>query len=181
MADPTQINPFLLLAVPQRYPIDRSQIEWAYRQRLSAAHPDAAGSKPVNADQHDPAALNKARSVLLSDEQRAIALLAILGGPDASACRDLPDGFLMDMMMQRQEIESAIETGGEQERAEWERWGVEQRRAHRDRVADLFEGLSERAQPEELREIRVELNAWRYIERLIEQLDPEYDPANADL
>ena len=34
--------------------------------------------------------------------------------------------------------------------------------------------------PEALREVRTRLNAWRYIERLIEQLDPDYDPARAD-
>ena len=28
--------------------------------------------------------------------------------------------------------------------------------------------------------IRESLNAWRYIERLIEQLDPDYSPAEAD-
>jgi len=34
--------------------------------------------------------------------------------------------------------------------------------------------------PALLGEIRTQLNAWRYIERLIEQLDPQYDPNRAD-
>jgi DnaJ-domain-containing protein 1 len=169
-------SPFETLGVPMRYAIERDQIERAYRARLSASHPDAGGDQVGI----DPATLNKARTTLLDDEQRAFVLLALLGGPDASQCKDLPDGFLMDMMMQRQEIEEAIESGGDAEREQWESWGIEQRRSYRDRVGAMFDALRDPAQDEDLRAIRVELNAWRYIERLIEQLDPEYDPSRAD-
>jgi len=169
-------NPYETLGIPMRYTIERDQVERAYRARLTAAHPDAGGA----AGEADPATLNKARQALLDDEQRAVILLTLLDGPGASDCKDLPDGFLMDMMMQRQEIEEAIESGGEQEREDWERWGIEQRRSYRDRVEAMFAALGDDPKAEDLRAIRVELNAWRYIERLIEQLDPEYDPSRAD-
>ena len=169
-------NPFETLGLPISYRIDRNQVERAYRARLASAHPDAGGGD-VGVD---PATLNDARKVLLNDEQRAVRLLDLMGGPSASACKDLPDGFLMDMMMQRQEIEGAIESGGDAEREEWEQWGVEQRAQYRDRVAGMFDSLGTDADEASRRAIRVELNAWRYIERLIEQLDPEYDPSHAD-
>ena len=167
-------NPFELLGVAMVYRIDRDAIERAYRTRLATAHPDVGG------DSLDPAQLNDARATLLDDEQRAATLLALLNGPSASECKDLPDGFLMDMMMQRQEIEEAIESGGDEEREQWEKWGVEQRRDYRDRVASMFEDAGDAPDSDSLQAIRVQLNAWRYIERLIEQLDPEYDPARAD-
>ena len=47
-------------------------------------------------------------------------------------------------------------------------------------VNRLFDALGERPDAPALAAIRRELNAWRYIERLIEQLDPDYDPARAD-
>lgn len=166
-----------MLGLEPRYEIDRAQIERAYRQRLAGAHPDAGGGE---GEFHDPASLNRARSLLLSDEHRANALLGVLGGPDAADCKDLPDGFLMQMMMQRQEIEEAIESGGEPDREHWEQWGIEQRRAYAARVGRLFAALTGSSDAAGLREIRVQLNAWRYIERLIEQLDPEYDAAKAD-
>ena len=169
-------NPFAMLGLARAYSVDREAVERAYRTRLASAHPDA-GSDSIGTD---PAALNRARATLLDDEQRAIALLGLLGGPDASSCRDLPDGFLMQMMVQRQEIEEAIESGGDAEREQWEQWGIEQRRAYHERIAEMFDSLSEDPRGDELRAIRVQLNAWRYIERLIEQLDPEYDPAQAD-
>lgn len=176
MNDQEMRNPFQTLGLPLAYDIDRDRVERAYRAKLSQAHPDAGGGdQPI-----DPATLNEARSAILDDERRAVRLLAVLGGPDASACRDLPDGFLMDMMMTRQEIEGAIESGGDAERAQWEAWGIAQRRAYRDRVSEMFMSLGSDPDAEELRDIRVQLNAWRYIERLIEQLDPDYDPAQAD-
>lgn len=176
MTDEQMQSPFETLGLPVSYDIDRDQVERAYRTKLTQAHPDAGGTdQPI-----DPTVLNAARSSLLDDEQRAVRLLTLLGGPEASACRDLPDGFLMDMMMTRQEIEEAIESGGEAERAHWEAWGVEQRRTYRERVSGLFAATGDDPEAESLRAIRVELNAWRYIERLIEQLDPEYDPAQAD-
>ncbi len=176
MNDQEMRNPFQALGLPVAYDIDRDRVERAYRTKLSQAHPDAGGGDQPT----DPATLNEARAAILDDEQRAIRLLAVLGGPDASACRDLPDGFLMDMMMTRQEIEAAIDSGGDEERAQWEEWGIAQRRAYRDQVSEMFKSLGSDPDMDELRTIRVLLNAWRYIERLIEQLDPEYDPAQAD-
>ncbi len=176
MSEVAHDDPFALLGLEIAYRIDRDAIERAYRARLRTAHPDAGGDEAMI----DPAKLNEARSVMLDDERRAVAMLSLLGGPDASGCKDLPDGFLMDMMMQRQQIEEAIESGGDAEREQWERWGIEQRRAYSERVAGMFEALGDPPGREALRAIRVELNAWRYIERLIEQLDPEYDPASAD-
>ncbi|MFG0299434.1 MAG: iron-sulfur cluster co-chaperone HscB C-terminal domain-containing protein [Phycisphaerales bacterium JB047] len=169
-------NPFETLGLMPGYAIDRDQVERAYRARIAEAHPDA-GSEAIGLD---PAAFNQARAILLDDEQRANALLAMLGGPDASACKELPDGFLMDMMMQRQEIEEAIESGGDAQRDHWEQWGLDQRATYRQELTEQFGALGEHPNEDQLRAIRVQLNAWRYIERLIEQLDPEYDPAQAD-
>ena len=169
-------NPFETLGLTPSYAVDRDQVERAYRARIAGAHPDAN----PEAMELDPASFNQARATLLDDEQRANALLAMLGGPDASACKDLPDGFLMQMMMQRQEIEEAIESGGDAEREHWEQWGIEQRAEYRQQITDMFGALGEAPSQDQLRAIRIQLNAWRYIERLIEQLDPEYDPAQAD-
>jgi hypothetical protein len=79
--------------------------------------------------------------------------------------------------------------GGESERAKWESWAEERRREAIAEVGGMFAAIgpgstdlrrAEGRWHEGLRAIRVRLNAWRYIERLIEQLDPGYDPARAD-
>lgn len=185
MAQHALTNPFAILNLPERFDLDPGQIERAYLSALRSAHPDAGGGSVGQSvhnqgadQQRDAATLNAARQILLDHEQRANALLAIVGGPSASENKDLPDGFLMDIMTRRQEIEEAIAQGGDGARSTWETWANQERSASIAQVNELF---SQSAQDKEvLPQIRVVLNAWRYIERLIEQLDPAYDPAKAD-
>ncbi len=177
MSNAPQSNPFVVFGLPARFDLDASAIERSYLSKLASAHPDVGEVGHAGAD---AAELNRARAVLLDGEQRAIALLEVLGGPSASQCKDLPDGFLMEMMARRQEIEEQIAEAGEQSRNNWETWACDERTRYTRSVAELFEAFQQMPNPEKLIEIRMLLNAWRYIERLIEQLDPEYDPAQAD-
>lgn len=118
-------------------------------------HPDWAGGDGLSA-----AELNDAKEVLLNPESRANALLELLGGPGKSEDRSLPDGFLLEMM----EVREAVESGEGKDSGEWRAWAMERRREHERCVADAFES-------HDLRGARRHLNAWRYIERMIEQLD----------
>lgn len=178
MTDSHDPNPFAVLGLPVRFDLDQGSIERAYLQKLASSHPDAGGG--LTNPQVDAASLNHARAALLDHEQRAIALLEALGGPSSSACKDLPDGFLMEMMSKREEIEEEIQSQEDQARARWESWARDERASYRAQASTLFGGLSVPPPQQSLKEIRTLLNAWRYIERLIEQLDPEYDPQRAD-
>ena len=165
----------MILGIPPRYDLDRAAVERAYLARAAALHPDVAGD-----DDDAPlqsAILNKAKRVLLDDERRADALLALLGGPPKEQNKSLPPGFLMEIMETREAIEAAVASGDQAEREKWQRWAREQRLSYRDQVAKLFEAGSD---ADNLGQVRTQLNAWRYIERLIEQLDPRYDPARSD-
>ena len=168
-------DPFATLGLPVSFALSRQQVESAYLSRIAAAHPDHGNDADSPAD---AAALNDARRALLDDETRANLVLASRGGPSASDDDALPDGFLMEIMETRMEIESALASGDDAERARWSAWAVEQRGVYARGVGDGLDAASgDRAA---LGEIRRTLNAWRYIERLIEQLDPDYNPASAD-
>ena len=86
----------------------------------------------------------------------------------------------MNIMETRQEIEADLANGPAGARDTWRAWAAERRREYAARVAGMFAGLGPEPPADRLEEIRRELNAWRYIERLIEQLNPEYDPDRAD-
>jgi len=176
MSTTPQSNPFELLGLPIQFDLEPTSIERAYLSALRTAHPDAGGQS----DGPDAASLNAARLMLLDHEKRANEYLSCLGGPSASELKDLPDGFLMEMMTLRQEIEEEIEADGEAARSTWESWASEQRADYMTQINALCSRADSDADSEALREFRVVLNAWRYIERLIEQLDPAYDPAHAD-
>lgn len=164
-------TPFARLGLEPRFDLDGAAIDRAYARRAAALHPDLADPERADDATRESALLNDARAALADPERRAIALLALLGGPAASDDRSLPEGFLMEMMdvRQRAEAECADPAG----HARWQAW-ADQRRAERiDQVRALFAGLSDPPDPAALAEIRETLNAWRYVERMIEQLDPD--------
>ncbi len=170
-------DPFDTLGLDPRFGLTDAQIEHAYLARIASAHPDRDAD---NRALGDAAALNEARKILLDPERRAGALLKRLGGPDAAEDKSLPDGFLMEIMETRARIEQELaDDPSEQTRAEWEAWAEQQRGAYARRVSDLFDRAAG-GDTDALGEVRTQLNAWRYIERLIEQLDPDYDPERAD-
>ncbi|MCZ7633544.1 MAG: DnaJ domain-containing protein [Phycisphaerales bacterium] len=164
------MDPFETLGLPARFDLDEGAIRRAYLARVAAVHPDAAGGEGDQAS-----VLNEARTVLSDPERRANALLVRLGGPSKEADRSLPGGFLAHMMEVRETIESDLATGGDEARQRWEAWATQQRSEYARRVGEMFAELADPAPIDARRAIRTELNAWRYVERLIEQLDPQYD------
>lgn len=105
------------------------------------------------------AELNEAKRVLEDPERRANALLAKLGGPSKEEDRSLPEGFLMEMM----EVREQMEEDGAAGRGKWEEWAKERRGEAIEEVGAMF-------RERRLAEVRRRLNAWRYIERMMEQL-----------
>lgn len=172
-------DPFTTLGLPARYDLEPRAIERAYLERAARLHPDLVGGDE-DAAARAAAELNRAKRTLEHHERRAIALLEKLGGPSAAQDRSLPDGFLIEMLERREQIESALASSDRAQVQRWEAWAADERARYRRRVGEMFDSLGETPEPEALRAIRVQLNAWRYIERLIEQLDPDYDPARAD-
>jgi DnaJ-domain-containing protein 1 len=175
-SQPSSNNPFTSLGLRQVYQLTYAEIERAYLTKIAQAHPDYAGEDCSV----DAAALNEARKCLLDAEKRAGALLTILGGHSAAEDKTLPDGFLMEMMQRREEIEDDLAGGGDQSRIAWQQWAADERAGYESILTSLFTAFDEGGNKETLEQCRATLNAWRYIERLIEQLDPEYNPAQAD-
>lgn len=176
MTDPAETgqisDPFAVLGLPRRFDLGEGEIERAFLTRAAGAHPDAAGDDDAMAD------LTDARRVLADPERRANALLALLGGASKEADRSLPDGFLMEIMETRQQVEA--ELPDPEARVRWTEWAKAERARYAQAVGRLFERAGSDADGSVLTSIRTQLNAWRYIERLAEQLDPDYDPNQAD-
>jgi molecular chaperone HscB len=170
-------DPFALLDLPRRFEIDREALQAAYLRKSAALHPDRYSDPIEQAEAAErAAALNRARAVLADDEQRANALLALLGGPGKEQEKDLPDGFLMAIMEIRQTMEEVLASGDAARQHDFEEWADDEREALLEKIAGLFR----QATPEDggppppalLREIRIDLNALRYVQRMIEQLEP---------
>jgi curved DNA-binding protein CbpA len=172
-------DPFDALGLPASFDLAPTLIERAYLSRAASVHPDLSEEDPEQAVR--AAAINRARVVLLNPEQRADALLRRLGGPAKEQDKSLPTGFLASIMELREEVEAEAASGDALRIAARREWARLQGSEYASRVGSLFQNLGTPPEPVALTEIRRELNAWRYIERLIEQLDPKYDPARADI
>lgn len=173
-------DPFDTLGLEPRFDLDASAIRRAYLARSAALHPDTRVGAEDREDGSASALLNAAKRIIDDPERRANALLARLGGPGSDQDKSLPPGFLAETMEMREAVEEAIGSGDAEARARVERDAAAQREGYIERVGELFRAAGTAPTPESLRAIRIELNAWRYIERLIEQLDPAYDPGVAD-
>lgn len=172
MTHPTLADPFGALGVPRRFDLDPAAVHRAYLMRVGSLHPDLGGAGGGDAEEADRASavLNQARDTLLDPERRAAALLALLGGPAASEDRSLPEGFLMEMMDVRERAEA--ECADPEGHARWSAWAAQRRADSIGEIGGLFAAAAERPGEETLAAIRRALNAWRYVERMIEQLDP---------
>lgn len=161
-------DPFARLGLPRTARVDGAAVRDAWRQRSRALHPDRIDDPVARAEAAAELALvNEARAILEDDERRLNLLLELAGGPSASEEKTLPDGFLQEILLVRMEMEEALAGGDPDERERFERWAQEARAERRERVVAL---LAEAPGPEPLRSARIELNAWRYLERMIEQL-----------
>ena len=162
-------DPFDLIGVEPRFELDAGELRRRWLAHAARLHPDIAP---------DPdecgralARLSRAREILENPELRGDALLVRLGGPTREECRDLPDGFLIEMMEVREELEES-ELGRDAEAvARWGEWAEGRRGELTREMSERFASLSDPPTAEALREIRERLNAWRYIERMIEQMD----------
>jgi molecular chaperone HscB len=165
-------DPFALLGLERRFDLDPRDVRRAWLSRAAGAHPDAQDARGVGDDAEASlaaAALNRARRTLDDPERRADALLRLLGGPAAEQEKSLPPAFLMEVMEAREAFEEADAQGDTDRIAALRAWAVDERAAMIDDVAARFASLPSPPDASALREIRVCLNAWRYLERMLEQ------------
>lgn len=164
-------DPFQTLGIPHAFDLDPAQVERAYLARVASAHPDLGSgldSDDASDDAGEQAArLNDARQALLNPESRAAVLLKHLG--HTAEDKSLPDGFLMEIMEVRMEFEQAVMEDNAAEIAKWQSWAADRRREWITTISDLFREWAQAGDQALLARIKQSLNAWRYIERMIEQ------------
>jgi len=153
-------DPFGVLGLEARFGIDRGEVERAYLARIGASHPDIAGADA----ERDGASLNEARAALLDDESRARVLLARLDPAGERKHTDLPDGFLMETMAWREALEGADPDEIRETLDE-----LRSRRGELIKEAGTILDSEGAGSPESVEELYRTLNAWRFIERLLEQ------------
>lgn len=165
-------DPFEALGLARRFDLDGRDIRAAWLRRAAELHPDRRPGADDAEVARSAAILNDAARTLEDPERRADALLVLLGGPAREAEKALPPEFLTEVMAVREALEEAVASGDAARIAAHEAWGEARRAAIIDEVRAAFDALADPPGRDALRAIRVRLNAWRYIERMLEQIEP---------
>ncbi len=175
----TPSDPFSLLDLPLRYELDPKDLDRRMRRIAARLHPDRTTDPIVAAENADRLAeMHAAADLLRDDLKRADRLIDLWGGPEASSEKGLPDGFLEEMLEVRMDLESSLDSGDELAVRRLEEWAGAEWGARRDAVGSLLDG-DRPASENDRRSARLEINRWRYIQRMLEQLHPS--PASMDL
>ena len=163
-------DPFETLGLPPRYDLNEAELHTRFIQASAATHPDRY-TDPVEQAQaaERSAEVNHAYAVLSDPERRADALLTLLGGPAKDEDKSLPPDLLMDMMEVREQLEEAVAQENLDELNKLRNWANDQRDAHLKIIRALFAD-KDTLVPEVAKSIRLELNALRYIQRMLDQM-----------
>jgi len=164
-------DPFQTLGLPRRYDLSEADLHTKFIHLSSSTHPDRYTDPVEQADAAERAAeINQAYAILKDAEQRADALLSLLGGPGKDQDKSLPPDLLMEMMETRERMEEAITHNDQPELDKLRAWAQDQRDAHLHKVAGLFRQCAENLPEDAGKTIRVELNSLRYIQRMLDQM-----------
>ena len=166
-------DPFKILGIQAQYDLDQEDLHRRFIHASAQAHPDHFIDSMDQADAAKRSAqINEAYRLLKDPESRASALLEVLGGPAKEADQSLPPDLLMEVMEAREQVEEAIASGDKPSVDQWTQWAVQQRQQRLEQIAQLFDQA--RSDPGAgleglLSQVRLELNALRYFQRMINQ------------
>lgn len=171
-------DPFIRFDLPRRFAIDRQELRRRFLAESAKHHPDRYTDPLDQADAAQRSAeINLAYQTLLDDEQRANVLLSLLGGPDRDQDKSLPPELLMEMMEIRQEMEQAIDQKDQATLHRLHGWAIDQRQQRLttiSRILDAQPAFGEPAGASQLKQARLELNALRYIQRMLQDFPAHF-------
>ncbi len=163
---------FALLGLPRTYAIDEKKLNAAFRGLARAVHPDRFTGESQEAQSlanRLSAEVNQAFHVLSDPVRRADYLLELAGGPSAAEMREVPDGFLADVMVLREEIDQA-KSADDGDAIERHRESIAARRQdNMEQIADLAETSADLGAPERNLMRRL-LNSMKYFDNLLQEL-----------
>jgi molecular chaperone HscB len=168
-----QPNPFSLLNMPMKFDVDAKALHRAFVAQSAANHPDRFVDPLDQADAADrSAAINKAYLTLKNTFDRAAAMIALLAEKPIADTKQLPANLLMEMMEIREELEDAQASQNQAELDRLKQWADDQEKVYMQTIAAALNeavDLPAADRSESLNKATEQLNALRYIQRMLEE------------
>lgn len=170
-------DPFAVMGLVPSFELDEADLTRRLRRISRATHPDyfGTGSEEMRAlAEHNNAALNAAYALLSSPVGRADWLVKSLGGPDENEQREMPQAFLMEVLEWNETLEEARGAApASPERAALEALRATlsgERAGALESIGNSLTPLPPTGSPT-LQDVRKELNALRYIDRTLAEIE----------
>lgn len=169
-------SPFETLGLPVSHTVDAADLRRRLLRFSRLTHPDffATASEEEKARaEHATALLNEAYEVVSDDVGRADWLVRNLRGPDENEERAMPQAFLAEVLEWNEILDEARRSAGASEDPRLARLRealLGKRREALEVVAKLLAPLPEPG-ASRLREVRRELNAVRYLDRTLSEIE----------
>jgi molecular chaperone HscB len=172
-------TPFEILGLPQRFEVDPAELRRRLLRLGRLVHPDFFAHAPTaqrELAERNSARLNRAHELLSDEFERASWLVGALGGPGENEERSMPQAFLAEVLEWNELLEEARAAALTPElRARLDAL-ADNLRAERARgmqaAARLLTPLPEHGSPR-LREARAQLNAIRYVDRALTDIEAQ--------
>jgi molecular chaperone HscB len=168
-----ELDHFTFFGLSRRFDIDEEALQKRFIAIIRDIHPDFHGHSSPEFQAlavRLSAQANEAYKVLMDPLLRAEYLLQQAGGPDSTENKGVPDGFLPQIMMLREEIEEA-KVNDDKEELQALAGQIGQRyESLAARIAELAMLVAESPDAQTRERLRVNLNAMTYIRNLREQV-----------
>ncbi len=163
-------NHFELLGVPPVFDLDAAELRRRYLESVRQAHPDqfSAVSEAADESQRLSARLNAAYATLNDPLRRAEYLLELHGGASAATDKRVPPQVLAAALEYNERIAEASASGDRDTLEECRRQLRHELDERAAAIAEQARRLHESGAPHE--QLRSELNAAKYYQRLLEQV-----------
>src|SRR5689334_2371635 len=170
-------TPFEVLGLPLEFAVDKKELDKRRSRIGRLVHPDFFATRPreeLELAEEDSARLNEAYATLADDVARAEWIVEHFGGPSADEEREMPRAFLMEVLEWNEVLEDVSKgerTPDAMKRLDALRSEIGRERAERlASVARLLVPTPRTASPT-LKLARQELNALRYLERALAEIE----------
>ena len=176
----SELSPFEIFGLPVAFEVDAHELRKRLLRFSRSTHPDFFGTAPAAEKARAECAsarLNSAHETLSDDVRRADWLIAHLGGPDESAERQMPQTFLMEVLEWNELLDLARKAPAETDARNLLdplETSLRLQREHSLRaIAKALDPIPERPERNspQLRDARRQLNAVRYFDRTLREIE----------
>ena len=171
------LDPFSVMGLAPSFELDDTDLTRRLRRYSRATHPDYFGSASPQTRalaERNNATLNAAYALLCEPAKRADWLVKTLGGPDESQQREMPQAFLMEVLEWNETLDEARSAApGSDARAALEALRATLNGERAGALESIARSLTPPPAPGDatLQDVRRELNALRYMDRTLAEIE----------